>query len=164
MLTAAYHGCYSDANEDDELSLLTAPLASTAEVRDLYQAGLIDVESALPTALHSLGMSSNEIEGALKRRREADKNAPNAELMEAQTSAKLGEVDAQLKAAQTEKTVAETEKTRAEVAKVGAETKKTEHDAKAPLLSQQPAAEPAAKPATKPAAKPAAKPAKPDKS
>ena len=132
VLTACYHAVYDDAIEGDELVLLTAPLAATTEVQELFTAGIIDIESALPAALHSLGGSAVEIEGALKRRRQADKNNPNAEVMQAQTAAMLGEYDAQLKGAQTEKTTAEidqvranTEKLRAEVGKVNAESQKT---------------------------------------
>ena len=132
VLTACYHAVYDDAIEGDELVLLTAPLAATTEVQELFTAGIIDIDSALPAALHSLGGSAVEIEGALKRRRQADKNNPNADVMQAQTAAMLGEYDAQLKGAQTEKTTAEveqvranTEKLRAEVGKVNAESQKT---------------------------------------
>ena len=152
-LTACYQVVYDDSKEEDELVLLTAPLSSTTEVEALYTAGVIDIESALPAALHSLGASAVEIEGALKRRRKADKDKPNPEAAMAETSAMLGEYDAQLKAAQTEKTMAEvdkvkadTQKTTAEVGvvdetvkKTAAETKKTEHDAKAPYASAAPA-------------------------
>ena len=71
------------------------------------------------------GLLAEEIEGALKRRRKADKGAANTELMTAQTAAMVGDADVALKAAQTEKTAAEVEavqagveKTRAEVGKV----------------------------------------------
>ena len=153
VLTACYQVVYDDSKEEDELVLLTAPLSSTTEVEALYTAGVIDIDSALPAALHSLGASAVEIEGALKRRRETDKNKPNPEAAMAETSAMLGEYDAQLKAAQTEKTKAEVEKVKADtqkttaevgvvdetVKKTAAETKKTEHDAKAPYASAAPA-------------------------
>ena len=145
-----YHACYSDALEGDELVLLTAPLAATTEVEALFTAGVIDIESALPAALHSLGASAVEIDGALKRRRKADQAGTDTKLMEAQTAAQLGDADVQLKAAQTAKTQEEVEavragveKTRAEVGKVNADAKKAEHDAKAPFPSA------AAKPASK---------------
>ena len=70
----SYQVVYDNSNEEDELVLLTAPLSSTTEIEALYTAGLIDIDSALPAALHSLGASAVEIEGALKRRRELDKN------------------------------------------------------------------------------------------
>ena len=145
VLTASYFACYGDALEGDELVLLTAPLAATSEVEALFTAGLIDIESALPAALHSLGASANEIEAALTRRRKADRGAANTDLMQAQTAAQLGDADVQLKAAQTKKTEAEVavvaataEKTQAEVGKVAADTKKAEHDAKAPFPSTAP--------------------------
>ena len=145
----SYQAVYADAKEEDELVLLTAPLSSTTEIEALYTAGLIDVESALPSALHSLGASAVEIEGALKRRRDADKNKANPEAVMAENQAMLGEYDAQLKAAQTEKTLAEVDKVRADtqktsaevgvvdetVKKTAAETKKVQHDAKAPYAS-----------------------------
>jgi len=148
----SYQVVYDDSKDEDELVLLTAPLSSTTEVEALYTAGVIDIESALPAALHSLGASAVEIEGALKRRRKADKDKPNPEAAMAETSAMLGEYDAQLKAAQTEKTKAEVEKVKADtqkttaevgvvdetVKKTAAETKKTEHDAKAPYPSAAP--------------------------
>ena len=144
----SYQAVYADAKEEDELVLLTAPLSSTTEIEGLYTAGLIDIESALPSALHSLGASAVEIEGALKRRRDADKNK-NPEAVMAENQAMLGEYDAQLKAAQTEKTLAEVDKVRADtqktsaevgvvdetVKKTAAETKKVQHDAKAPYAS-----------------------------
>jgi len=151
----SYHACYSDAIEGDELVLLTAPLAATTEVQALFEAGLIDIESALPAALHSLGASAVEIDGALKRRRQADKAGTDTKLIEAHTAAQLGDADVQLKAAQTAKTTEEVEavrasveKTRAEVGKVNADAKKAEHDAKAPFSSAS-AGKPAAKPGGK---------------
>ena len=134
-----YHACYSDAIEGDELVLLTAPLASTTEVQALFEAGLIDIESALPAALHSLGASAVEIDGALKRRREADQSGTDTKLMEAQTAAQLGDADVQLKAAQTAKTNEEVFAVRAGVKKTEADTKKAIHDSKAPFPSASPA-------------------------
>ncbi len=145
VLTACYHVCYRNAPTGDELVLLTAPLASTTEVQDLFVNGVIDIESALPAALHSLGASAEEIEGALKRRRKAEKGSANTELMAAQTAQMVGDADVALKGAQAEKTTAEieavkagVEKTHAEVGKVNADAKKAEHDAKAPFPSAAP--------------------------
>ena len=132
VLTATYHAVFSDAKEGDELTLLTAPLASTAEVQSLYEAGLIDIESALPAALHSLGCTALEVAGAVKRRKQADASGTDSKLLEAQNQAKLGDADVLLKAAQTGKTTAETKVVEQQVAKTRAETKKTLHDAAAP--------------------------------
>jgi len=132
VLTATYHAVYDDAKEGDELTLLTAPLCSTAELQSLFEAGVIDIESALPAALHSLGATAVEIAGAVKRRKLADQSGTDTKLLEAQNSAKLGDADVMLKAAQTGKTTAETEVVKQQVAKTKAETKKTLHDAAAP--------------------------------
>lgn len=135
VLTAAYHACYENADPADELTLLTAPLASTAEVAALYQAGLIDVQSALPVALHSLGSTASEIEAAMKRRLEYDASGNDAKQMEAQTAAQLGEADSALKNAQTDAVKAGISKTKAEVSKIHADTKKSLHDAQAPHVT-----------------------------
>jgi len=132
VLTATYHAVYDDAREGDELTLLTAPLCSTAELQSLYEGGVIDIESALPAALHSLGCTAVEIAGASKRRRQADQDGTDTKLLEAQNNAKLGDADTALKGAQTQKTMAETEVVKQTVAKTKAETKKTLHDAAAP--------------------------------
>ena len=132
VLTATYHAVYDDAKEGDELTLLTAPLCSTAELQSLFEGGVIDIESALPAALHSLGCTAVEIAGAVKRRRQADQDGTDTKLLEAQNSAKLGDADVLLKSAQTGKTVAETEVVKQNVAKTKAETKKLNHDAAAP--------------------------------
>ena len=64
--------------------------------------------------------------------RQADQDGTDTKLLEAQNSAKLGDADVLLKAAQTGKTTAETEVVKQQVAKTKAETKKTLHDAAAP--------------------------------
>tara|TARA_B110000114_G_scaffold13305_1_gene12913 strand:- start:7805 stop:8389 length:585 start_codon:yes stop_codon:yes gene_type:complete len=126
----SYQVVYDDSNEADELVLITAPLSSTTEIEALYTSGLIDIESALPAALHSLGASAVEIEGALKRRREADKSKPNPEAAMAETSAMMSEYDVQLKAAQTEKTLAEVDKVKADTSKTTAEVGVVDETAK----------------------------------
>ena len=135
VLTASYHACYENADPADELTLLTAPLASSAEVAALYQASLIDVQSALPVALHSLGSTASEIEAAMKRRLESDASGNDAKQLEAQTAAQLGEADSALKNAQTEAVRAGISKTKAEVGKINADTKKSLRDAQAPAAT-----------------------------
>ena len=132
VLSATYHAVYDDAKEGDELTLLTAPLCSTAELQSLYEAGVVDIHSALPAALHSLGSTAVEIAGAVERRREVDQSGTDTKMLEAQNMAKLGDADTALKGAQTQKTMAETEVVKQTVAKVKADTKKTLHDAQAP--------------------------------
>ena len=132
MLTCTYHAVYDDAKEGDELTLLTAPLCSTAELQSLYEAGIVDIFSTLPAALHSLGCTASEIVGAVKRRRQSDRDGADGKLLEAQNQAKLGDADAALKRAQTLKTTAETEAVKQKVLKTKAETTKPLHDAEAP--------------------------------
>ena len=132
VLTATYHAVYDDAKEGDELVLVTAPLCSTAELQSLFEAGVIDIESALPAALHSLGCTAVEIAGAVKRRKLADQAGTDTKLLEAQNAAKVGDADVALKAAQTGKTQAEIKVVEQQVAKTKAETKKLNHDATAP--------------------------------
>jgi len=132
VLTATYHAVYDDAKEGDELTLLTAPLCSTAELQSLFEAGVVDIESALPAALHSLGCTAVEIAGAVKRRKLADQAGTDTKLLEAQNAAKLGDADVALKGAQTLKTAAEVEVVKQQVGKTKAETKKLNHDASAP--------------------------------
>tara|TARA_B110000858_G_scaffold121172_1_gene138287 strand:- start:5272 stop:5778 length:507 start_codon:yes stop_codon:yes gene_type:complete len=132
VMTATYHACYSDAKEGDELVLLTAPLASTAEVQSLYEAGLIDIESALPAALHSLGCTAVEVAGAVKRRKQSDSSGTDSKLIEAQAQSKLGDADVALKSAQASKIAAETKVVEQQVAKTKAETKKISREATTP--------------------------------
>ena len=149
MLTSCYHAAFGltgGTSSEDELILLTAPLSATNEVETLYTAGLIDYESAIPCALHSLGASASEITEALRRRRkqEKDKGGIDAqgvmadmELRRAQalkTSADATKVPFDI-----EKTKADTEAVRTGMKKTMADTKKAEHDAKAPFPSRAPA-------------------------
>ena len=64
-LTQTYRAVYGGATDD--LVLVTSPLASVAEVVALFQAGVVDLELAMPVALHSLGVCSKEIREAVER-------------------------------------------------------------------------------------------------
>ena len=112
---------------------MTAPLSATSEVQALHDSGIIDYETAIPAAMHSLGCSVSDIEAALKRKREAAASASDTTLLDSQTAAKVGDADIALKTAQTAKTTAEIDAVRAGVGKTKAETKKAERDANAPF-------------------------------
>lgn len=71
VLSATYRAVYG-ASDEDELILVTAPLTATSEVQALFTGGIIDYETAVPAALHSLGCTSQEIASALDRRRAVD--------------------------------------------------------------------------------------------
>jgi hypothetical protein len=76
VLTKTYNQLYADDDATDEepaqLKLITAPLSVAEEIEKLYTAQLIDYETALPAALHSLGATPEEIEAAMKRAKEKD--------------------------------------------------------------------------------------------
>lgn len=64
-LTQTYRAVYGGATDD--LVLVTSPLASVSEVVELFQAGIVDIDLAMPVALHSLGVCSKEIREAVER-------------------------------------------------------------------------------------------------
>ena len=68
VLTLAYRDLYGEEESDQptSLSLLTAPLAASEEVVQLFQAGLAPVEIAMPACLHAIGASKDEIDLAVK--------------------------------------------------------------------------------------------------
>jgi len=76
VLTKTYNQLYTDDDENEEepavLKLVTAPLAVAEEIEKLYTAQLIDYETALPAALHSLGATTEEIEAAMERAKTKD--------------------------------------------------------------------------------------------
>lgn len=67
---------YADDDEAEEepaqLKLITNPLAVAKEIQEMFTAQLIDYETALPAALHSLGATTDEIQAAMKRAIEKD--------------------------------------------------------------------------------------------
>ena len=74
VLTQSYRAIYGN-DDEAELILMVAPISATGEVKDLFEKGIIDFETAIPTALHSLGCSSEEIASALDRRRTTENQA-----------------------------------------------------------------------------------------
>jgi hypothetical protein len=73
VLTASYNAIYGTEEDDTELILVVAPISANTEVQALYTGGLIDYETALPAALHSLGCSAEEIASAMERRRKLER-------------------------------------------------------------------------------------------
>lgn len=80
VLTKTYLALYPDeesnpltgkrqekADTNLELKLRTAPLSASEEIVALYNAKLIDSDTAVPAVLHSLGATSDEIDAALER-------------------------------------------------------------------------------------------------
>ena len=69
VLSQTYTALYGKGRDAGELVLCTAPLSSTSEVQALYTSGIIDYQTALPSAMHSLGCSAASISAALERRK-----------------------------------------------------------------------------------------------
>ena len=123
VLTKIYQMIYGDEDGEGEepphLRLSTSPLASTEEVDKLFTSQIIDLETALPIAMHALGAAPDEIEAALARGKEkldkqcdCDDEEREFQKKDRDTAFKEREVG---------------------LRKTEADIKKTEHDAKAPF-------------------------------
>lgn len=68
VLTIAYRDIYSQGSDDDigQLQLLTSPMAATEEVLQMYSAGLIPVDLAMPAVLHAIGATKEDIDRAVR--------------------------------------------------------------------------------------------------
>lgn len=92
VLSQTYNALYgTNGTEAGELVLSTAPLCATAEVQALYAAQIIDFETALPSAMHSLGCSSAAISSALERRRAEESKKRKAEELNEKVNEAEGE-------------------------------------------------------------------------
>lgn len=80
--TAIYGGDGPEGADGEELNLLVCPLTSISELQGLYTSNLVDFETAIPAALHSLGCTAEEITSALERRREQEKEATEMKKVE----------------------------------------------------------------------------------
>jgi len=125
VLTAAFHACFENAPEGTECCLITAPLSSTEEIAALYTSQVIDIESALPAALHSLGCTAEEIAGALERRKKTEETRLGGEAALAASQSEVQAADAAVKRETVGLVKSQTEKAKAEA-------QKARHDASAP--------------------------------
>ena len=114
VLTETYHACYQDAQEGDEATLIVAPLSATTEVEALYTSGVIDWESAIPAALHSLGSSAHEIQMAMQRRKKLEAETKEREKATADNELGAGKAAIEVTIAQADQTKASAEQTRAD--------------------------------------------------
>lgn len=127
VLTDTYNLIYSDGDdgadgeEPPQLKLQTSPLASSEEVEKLFAAQIIDLQTALPAALHALGATADEVEAAMERGKEKEEKRCACEDEDREMAKKDTELNMQ------ERTLG-LEKTKADI-------KKTEHDAKAPFTT-----------------------------
>ena len=83
--TAVYGGDGIEGADGEELNLLVSPLTSISELQGLYTSNLVDFETAIPAALHSLGCTAEEISAALERRRAQEKEAADMKKIEEKT-------------------------------------------------------------------------------
>ena len=125
VLSKTYNYLYQDDDGENEepaqLKLLTAPLAASEEIEKLFTAGIIDIDSALPAALHALGATTDEVENALARSKEKQDKQTSSE----DEDRKRAQQDQDLNFREREAGVKKTE----------ADTKKAEHEAAAPFTT-----------------------------
>ena len=79
MLTIAYRDIYALGPDDDvgQLTLLTSPLSSSDEILNLFNGGLVPIEVAIPSAMHAIGATKDEIDEALRKAKERESNQAN---------------------------------------------------------------------------------------
>jgi hypothetical protein len=82
VLTIAYRDIYSEGPSDDvgQLQLLTSPLAATDEVLNLFNGGLVPVEIAMPSVLHAIGATKDDIDAALEKAKQREDEAKQDEV------------------------------------------------------------------------------------
>lgn len=77
---------YAGGALDDvgQLQLLTSPLAATDEVLNLFAGGLVPIDIAIPSVLHAIGSTKDEIDAAVKKavQKEDDAKKEDAERKE----------------------------------------------------------------------------------
>jgi hypothetical protein len=90
VLTTCYDAIYGDTDKDtdasEELNLVVSPLTSIVELQGLYTSNLVDFETAIPVALHSLGCTAEEISAALQRRRDQENVNADVKAIEQRTT------------------------------------------------------------------------------
>ena len=79
VLTLCYRDIYSEGAGDDvgQLQLLTSPLAATEEVLNLFAGGLVPVEIAMPSVLHAIGATKEDIDAAVQKAKEKEEEMDN---------------------------------------------------------------------------------------
>ena len=144
-MTECYAEIYQEDDGDTSLELITAPLAASEEVLQLFQGGLCPAEVAVPSVLHAIGASKDQIQDAVDqavkerdRLRSNEQNVADGETTSKQHDHKAKE---QEHAANEARIVVEIEQAKANVRKTDAET--------ADIKKPDPAPAPAAKKAKK---------------
>ena len=145
VLSEAFIDVYGAEEGDTTLELITAPLAATEEVLSLYAGGLCPAEVAVPSVLHAIGASKEQIDDAVKEAVAERARTRGNEQTTADHDATSKEKDHaardQEAKANEQRLVIELEQSKANVRKTDAET--------AELKKPDPAPAPAAKKAKK---------------
>lgn len=140
VLSEAYLDVYGAEEGDVTLELITAPLAATEEVLALYAGGLCPAEVAVPSVLHAIGASKEQIDDAVKEavaeRARTRGNEQNTADHDATSKEHEHQGKAQELAANEQRLVIEIEQAKANVRKTDAETS----DIKKPDPAPAPAA------------------------
>jgi hypothetical protein len=68
VMTIAYKEIYSQSIGEDvgQLQLLTSPIAATDEVLNLFNGGLVPINIAMPSVMHAIGATKDDIDSALQ--------------------------------------------------------------------------------------------------
>jgi len=68
---------YAEGPSEDvgQLQLLTSPLAATDEVLNLFAGGLVPVEIAMPSVMHAIGATKEDIDAALEKAKQKEEEA-----------------------------------------------------------------------------------------
>lgn len=79
VLTLCYRDIYSEGVGDEvgQLQLLTSPLAATEEVLNLFTGGLVPLEIAMPSVLHAIGATKEDIDSAVEKAKEKEDELKN---------------------------------------------------------------------------------------
>ena len=124
-MTACYAEIYQEDDGDTSLELITAPLAASEEVLALFAGGLCPAEVAVPSVLHAIGASKDQIEDAVdqavkerQRLRDNEQNVADGETTSKQHDHRAKE---QEHAANEQRLVVEIQQAKATVDKTKAE-------------------------------------------
>lgn len=100
-MTLCYRDIYGLESSDDigQLQLLTSPLAATNEVLNLFTGGLIPIEIAMPSVLHAIGSTKEDIDAAVEKAKEKEEEARNDENNQKKFTDKDNAVNLQIKLA-----------------------------------------------------------------
>lgn len=101
VLTVCYRDIYDTGSNEEvgHLQLLTSPLAATDEVVGLYSNGLVPLEIAMPSVLHAIGATQEDIISAVEKAKQKQEEQENREKGEQENKEKDDKLNLQMKEA-----------------------------------------------------------------